>query len=158
MWGGKTIFPWLCRNLPEELYKRSRNWIKGYSHETSNRINRDGGGVIVYIRNDLTYQMLISTSDEMCSMVAIHINELNLIVFMVYRPPPNNKSQYHGETLIRSFDEIVICKNIHKVMNRYKSPTLDIILTGDFNFPNASWNARIGFVKPDVECNKSSLQ
>ena len=76
---------------------------------------------------------------------------------MIYRPPPNNKNQYHGETLVRSFDEIVI-KNIHKVMNGYKSPTPDIILTGDFNFPNASWNAGIGSVKNDVECNKSSLQ
>ena len=74
---------------------------------------------------------------------------------MVYRPPPN--TPYHGETLIRSFDEIVI-KNIHKVMNGYKSPTPDIILTGDFNFPNASWNAGIGSVKNDVECNKLSLQ
>ena len=83
-------------------------------------------------------------------MVSIHINELNLIVFMIYRPPPNNKNQYHGETLVRSFDEIVI-KNIHKVMNGYKSPTPDIILTGDFNFPNASWNAGIGSVKSDVE-------
>ena len=69
-----------------------KNWVKeaeikiGYSYESSNRINRDGGGVIIYVRNDLTYQTLISTSDEMCSMVSIHINELNLIVFMIYRP------------------------------------------------------------------------
>jgi len=43
-------------------------------------------------------------------------------------------------------------------MNGYKSPTPDVILTGDFNYPIASWNAGIGSVKPDVECNKSSLQ
>ena len=119
---------------------------------TSNRINRDGGGVIVYVRNDLTHQTLTSTSDEMCSMVSIYINELNLIVFMVYSPLPPNLP-YNGENLIRSFNEIVI-KNIHKVMNGYKSPTPDIILAGDFNFPNASWNAGIGSVKNDVECNK----
>ena len=153
----KPYFLGFAETCLKNCIKEAEIEIKGYSHETSNRINRDGGGVIVYVRNDLTYQTLISTSDEMCSMVSIHINELNLIVFMVYRPPPNNKNQYHGETLIRSFDEIVI-KNIHKVMNGYKSPTPDIILTGDFNFPNASWNAGIGSVKNDVECNKSSLQ
>ena len=58
---------------------------------TNNRINRDGGGVIVYVRNDLTYQTLISTSDEMCSIVSIYINELNLIVIMRYRPPLYHK-------------------------------------------------------------------
>ena len=60
----------------KNFIKETEIEIKGYSHETINRINRDGGGVIVYIRKDLTYQILISTSDEMCSMVAIHINEL----------------------------------------------------------------------------------
>ena len=55
-----------------------KNWVKeveieieGYSYESSNRINRDGGGVIIYVRNDLTYQTLISTRDEMWSMVSI---------------------------------------------------------------------------------------
>ena len=120
----KPYFLGFAETCLKNCIKEAEIEIKGYSHETSNRINRDGGGVIVYIRNDLTYQMLISTSDEMCSMVAIHINELNLVVFMVYRPPPNNKSQYHGENLIRSFNEIVI-KNIHKVMSGYKSPTPD---------------------------------
>ena len=67
--------------------------ITGYSHETSHRINREGGGVIVYINNNLAYKTLISDSDEMCSIVAVYIFQLNLIVFMVYRPPPNYKSR-----------------------------------------------------------------
>ena len=72
----------------KEWVKDAEIEIEGYAHETSHRINRDGGGVIIYIRKDLTYQILISESDEMCSMVAVYLNELNLIVFMVYRPPP----------------------------------------------------------------------
>ena len=38
-------------------------------YESSNRINRDGGGVIIYVRNDLTYQTLILTSDEMWQVI-----------------------------------------------------------------------------------------
>ena len=100
----KPYFLGFAETCLKNCIKEAEIEIKGYSHVTSNRINRDGGGVIVYVRNDLTYQTLISTSDEMCSMVSIHINELNLIVFRIYRPPPNNKNQYHGEILIRSFD------------------------------------------------------
>ena len=84
----KPYFLGFAETCLKNCIKEAEIEIKGYSHVTSNRINRDGGGVIVYVRNDLTYQTLISTSDEMCSMVSIHINELNLIVFMVYRPPP----------------------------------------------------------------------
>ena len=47
--------------------------ITGYSHETSHRINREGGGVIVYINNDLAYKTLVSDSDEMCSIVSVYI-------------------------------------------------------------------------------------
>ena len=141
----------------KEWVKDAEIEIEGYAHETSHRINRDGGGVIIYIRKDLTYQILISESDEMCSMVAVYLNELNLIVFMVYRPPPNSKNKYHGETLEKSFKEIVI-NNVQKVMHDFQSPTPDIILAGDFNFPKAIWNAGIGTVRSDEASNKMSLQ
>ena len=130
--------------------------IKGYSHVTSHRKNRKGGGVVIYINDNLTYQTLVSISDEICSIVAIHINEWNAVVFMAYRPPPNNKNIYHGEVLPKSFKKIVI-DNIHKVIGRYEAPMPDIILTGDFNFPKASWNAGIGSVNPDGKYNDISL-
>merc|ERR1712179_637658 len=93
----------------------------------------------------------------MCSIVAIHINELNTVVFMVYRLPPNNKNKYHGEILTESFKKIVI-DNIHKVMGRYEAPMPDIILTSYFNFPRASWNAGIGSVNPDGKYNDISMR
>ena len=72
-------------HLKEEI-KEAEYEIEGYSHVTSHRKNRIGGGVIIYVSNDLTYKTLLSNSDEMCSVVAVYINELNLIVFMIYRP------------------------------------------------------------------------
>ena len=62
-------------HLKEEI-KEVEFEMEGYSHVTSHRKNRIGGGVIIYISNDLTYQTLASNSDEMCSMVAVYINEL----------------------------------------------------------------------------------
>ena len=46
--------------------------IEGYSHANSNRVQRIGGGVIIYIRNDLDYQNVISASDDMCSLVGVY--------------------------------------------------------------------------------------
>ena len=128
-----------------------------YSHETSNRINREGGGVILYINNNLTYKTLISISDEMCSMVAVHINEINLIVFVVYRPPPNYKTGHYGETLEKSFRSTVI-ENINNVIIQYKAPVPDIILAGDFNFPKATWTHGIGEAFANTKHEKNSLQ
>ena len=94
--------------------------IDGYEHVASHRKNREGGGVIIYIREDITYNFLTSVSDEMCSMVAVHLTKLNLIIFLAYRPPPNHKSNYHGDILEKSFNNVVI-DNIHKVMNKQKT-------------------------------------
>ena len=52
----------------KEGIKEAEFQLDGYSHETSHRKNRDGGGVIIYIKNNLTYQTLVSASDEMCSI------------------------------------------------------------------------------------------
>ena len=93
----------------------------------------------------------------MCSIVAVYINELNLIVFMIYRPPPNYKSCYHGEILEKSFKAIVI-DNIYKVMKEYEAPIPDIILAGDFNFPDATWNYGIGEALGKTRYIKKSLQ
>merc|ERR1712002_620578 len=131
--------------------------IDGYTYVASHRVNRGGGGVIIYIRKDVAYKILTTVSDEMCSMVAVHLERLNVIVFMVYRPPPGYKSKYHGEMLEKSFKDIVI-KNIHSEMNKFKAPTPDIILAGDFNFSKAQWNAGIGTIKSDCLCNRNSLQ
>ena len=140
----------------KEGIKEAEYNIEGYSHESSHRPKRDGGGVIIYINNNFSYQKLVSASDEVCSIVGVYINEINLIVFTVYRPPPNYNNQFHGEILEKSFEKIVI-NNIYKVMRNYTSPAPDIILTGDFNFPKAIWCNGIG--RPDTDTsNDKSLQ
>ena len=82
---------WLNDNMKEAEYE-----IEGYSYLASHRKDREGRGVIIYIDKDATYKSLISISDEMCSIVAIYLDELNLIVFMVYRPPQTIKAYTMG--------------------------------------------------------------
>ena len=137
----KTYFLAFAETCLKDNMKEAEYEIDGYSYVASHRKDR-GGGVIIYIDEDASYKSLISISDEMCSIVAIYLEELNLIVFMVYRPPPNNNSIYRGDKLVRSFNDIVI-NNINKVIGKFQAPTPDIILTGDFNFPKALWDAGI---------------
>ena len=137
--------------------KEAEYQIEGYSHETGHRQNRDGGGVIIYINNNLTYETLISASDEMCSIVGVYINEIKLIVLMVYRPPPNYKNKYHGKLLEKSFENIVV-SNVYKVMKKYKSQIPDVILTGDYNFPKAIWSNGIGRSHAESISSTRSLQ
>ena len=120
-------------------------------------MKRKGGGAIIYINNNLTYQTLILSSDEMCSLVGVYINELNLIVFVVYRPPPDYDTIYHGEILKNSFKKTVI-DEINKVMDKYTAPVPDIVLTGDFNFPKAVWKQGIGEAKANSRSEKESLE
>ena len=143
---------WLNDKMKEAEYE-----IEGYSYVASHRKDRKGGGVIIYIDNGATYKPLVSVSDGMCSLVAVHLEELNLIVFMVYRPPPNKNDKYHGDKLVRSFNDIVL-SNINNVISKFQTPTPDIILAGDFNFPKALWDAGIGTVQTDIPCNRTSLQ
>ena len=142
----------LNENIKEAEFK-----IPDYSYCASHRQNRKGGGVIMYINNNLTYRTLISASDAMCSMVAVYINELNLVVAMVYRPPPDHGTQYNGELLEISFKTIII-DNIYDMMKDYKSPVPDIVIAGDFNFPKAVWNHGIGEAKATTRNENNSLQ
>ena len=81
----------------------------------------------------------------MCSFLAIHVNELNLAILLAYRPPPHYSPDnlYHGTPLERSFNNIIL-DNITKAIQSLGSPAPDILLLGDFNFPNATWREGVG--------------
>ena len=122
----------------------SEYYIEGYSHIECNREKREKGGVIIYLHRHFTYKLLSKSSDDMCSFLAIFINELDLAVLLAYRPPPNYDSDlFYGLPLEESFDNIII-DQINATINSFESPVPDIILMGDFNFPHAVWREGSG--------------
>ena len=133
------IFLALSESHLNDTSKECEYRIEGYSHILSNRINRERGGVIIYLHNKFTFKILAQSSDNICSFLAIFINELRLAVLLAYRPPPNYDSNlYHGPPLERSFQNIII-DNINSTILDLGNPTPDILLLGDFNFPQAEW-------------------
>ena len=111
----------------------------------SNRINCQKGGVLLYIKNNFSFRVITETSDNMCSFLAVHVNELNLILMLAYRPPPHYTPDnlYNGQPLEQSFQNIIL-NNISTLMNTLATPEPDIILLGDFNFPKAVWREGVG--------------
>ena len=139
------LFVALTESHLDDTAKEAEYHIEGYSHIMSNRINRQKGGVILFLRNTFSYKVITAASDHMCSLLAIHVNELNLIIMLVYRPPPHYTPDnlYHGPPLEQSFQNIVL-NNISSVINTLGSPEPDMILLGDFNFPKAVWREGVG--------------
>ncbi|MEL7196428.1 MAG: reverse transcriptase domain-containing protein [Bacteroidota bacterium] len=118
--------------------------ISGYSHILGNRIGRQGGGVILYINNNLSYEVINYASDDMCSLLAVTIRELKLTIILIYRPPGSSKpgSKYNGQALLDSFDNIIL-RNIENSIRSLGTPTPNVLVMGDFNFRQITWNGGI---------------
>lgn len=142
---GNFLFLALTESHLDDTAKEAEYHIEGYSHITSNRVNRQKGGVILYLRNTFSYRVIRAASDHMCSFVAVYVNELNLAIMLAYRPPPHYTPDnlYHGQPLEQSFNDIIL-SNISTVINNLGSPEPDMIILGDFNFPKAVWRDGIG--------------
>ena len=103
--------------------------IENFSPVRIDRL-RDGGGSLLYIHSPLTYENTRTISDgSTCEDVICTIGNIKTIVASVYRPPdacasqPKNLLSFLSDYLKSSENE------------SYK----DIMLTGDFNFPNIDW-------------------
>ncbi len=61
--------------------------LPGYTVNRSDRLNRSHGGVLLYIRNDVTSTILRSHSDQYCSTLIVKDNRANLVIIVIYKPP-----------------------------------------------------------------------
>ena len=101
-----------------------------YSILRCDRSGRQGGGVALYLRDDLTGELLGSMDNGVCELMVVHIHQLNTVVAVLYRPP---------DTRIAEFSPIL--SELDKLLCDLKDPMPNIVLLGDFNFQNQnlSW-------------------
>lgn len=95
----------------------------------TDRKERSHGGVAMYIREDLTSQVLLSHSNSVCDTLIIHIRQLNVVICATYRPPdaPNHVGKF--EDCLTKIEEVLDTLEQH----------ISVLLMGDFNLPNVRW-------------------
>ena len=59
----------------------------GYSVLRQDRIGHEGGGVCLFLHDDLTGEVLGTFDNSVCSMLVCRIHQLNTIVCVTFRPP-----------------------------------------------------------------------
>ena len=81
---------------------------------------RKGGGVVTYVSTDLTVTQEESFTNGVCDVIYVEIEELNLGIINLYRPPSSDKD---------SFGEI-----LQKIREWTNQTRREIVLLGDMNF------------------------
>lgn len=101
--------------------------IQDYTVARTDRSNRDGGGVCIYIQDRLTSTVLYTNSNSVCEILIVKIISINLVICLVYRPPDCDHQEF-----LPCLDEI---RNILKDHEDSK-----ILLLGDLNMPKINWS------------------
>ena len=106
--------------------------IEGYSLYRADRgPNKSHGGVAIYLRDDLTGQLVAVGTNSMCETLAIKVKTLNLLLIAVYRPP---------NSTLECFEEAMdICQKAIDEVTNADPKVKDVLVMGDFNLPCISW-------------------
>ena len=124
-----------------ESHQIAETHIEGYSLITANRKRkksshgRSSGGAGVYIADNhaISTETIFSYSNGVIESLGVHIQTLNLVYIVTYRSPdtPRNRST--------SKEFSAFLEELQKAIRSLPTPTPDIVLAGDFNFPHADW-------------------
>ena len=125
--------------------------LKNYILYRSDRAKgRTHGGSCIYVRSDLTSQMIMSHSNGTCDSLAVKVKNFEALVICMYRPPDTKFDDFKEalETVQETID------NVNQ--NDPKSKT--IIQCGDYNFSFISWPSRQIYLKEIPESRKSDAK
>ena len=120
----------------------------GYSIFRCDRDGRQGGGVALYLREDLTCEILGSLDNGVCELLAVHVHQLNTVAVVIYRPPDTRLSEFTP-----------VLSKLDAVLSDLGDPTPNIVIMGDFNFPDQhlSWKSSDdGFLVPLVHGHRQA--
>ncbi|XP_076045726.1 uncharacterized protein LOC143027968 [Oratosquilla oratoria] len=104
--------------------------LENYTIYRTDRKNRSHGGTIIYLRDDITpnAKLILSYTDDQVQLQALHIQKLNMVVINCYRPPACSLTNFEN-----SISEL---EHLYKTL---PTPTPDLVLCEDFNFPFIKW-------------------
>ena len=97
--------------------------MPGYHILRCDRSGRVGGGVAIYLRDDLSGDILGTFDNGVCQLLLVHVHQLSTVVAVVYRPPDTRLEEF--KPMLEKLDEI---------LSDLQTPTPIISVMGDFNF------------------------
>ena len=100
--------------------------ISGFSILRSDRKGREGGGVALYLREDITGDILAQFDNGTCEMIIVMVHQLDTVVAVCYRPP---------DTRFGEFSEMLSL--LDSTLSALPTPAPNICWLGDFNFPRS---------------------
>ena len=128
---------WLRHHLDAELKIENYNLFRVDRSRAKKSRGRNSGGVAAYIKKNLDVEILHEYSSSVIESICLKIASMDLIVCGVYRQPDDIAGGHRSTSvqLAPFLDEL------DQVLSQLPKPTPNIILTGDFNMPHASWPA-----------------
>ena len=128
---------WLSDDYTEaELSIENYTLFRGDSNRRKSRRGRFGGGVSLYLRNDIasTTEELVTFSNGAVELLAVYSESENLLIATIYRQPDDttNNRPSSNRQLKPAIDTLQ-----EAVMKLDQTP--GIIIGGDFNLPHTSW-------------------
>ena len=136
-------------HINSNIYDAEVN-IDDYNVFRSDRKDRKGGGVAVYIHHTITINNVETYSDTVCEAVLLHSKHLNQVIVGMYRPPTgSNNLDIHT-----SFVNLLSCVECFcaKLKNH------QLIIMGDMNLPSIQWSTESVIPgKQDKKCAETFL-
>ena len=127
--GPLTLFLCLYEAFLMDSINDSEIQIPGFSIIRCDRLLRECGGVCIYVRSTKSFSVCLKYSNSICDLLIVKLHQPSLIIILMYRPPT---------CPITEFNDIVLKTKSYKVY--FPSPLPNIIMLGDFNFPNIDWS------------------
>ena len=106
--------------------------IPGWTlYRTDRGGGRTHGGCAVYLRNDLTSELVLQHSNSVCESIGIRIKTLETLLLCTYRPPGTKFEEFE-----EALDQVQ--ETINETMKQ-NSQIRNLLYFGDFNFPDLKW-------------------
>jgi len=124
-----TLFICLCETFLADGVLDSEVQIQGFSLTRSDRILREGGGACIYINSSILFDVCLKYSNYYCDLLIVKLHHPSLTIILMYRPPVCPAHE---------FDDII--ERAKSYYMSLSSPLPNIIMLGDFNFPDTNWS------------------
>ena len=119
--------------------------ISGFNVSRSDRMNRIGGGVLLYSHEKYPISEVAKYDDSVCQCLFVKFDTLKMAVFVVYRPPNTDRDGFQGSLAF-----------VRDCIGRRVDDSFQVCFTGDLNFPHIDWKCERVLSGQDAESRNSA--